>query len=127
MIPQRRCFTRPRAFATTTAIMLIALVGVALAAATAALATAARQTRTAQDDAQLRQLLLTGNDFLRTAPGQGEHKIALPPALRDNGATLTVRLKDREATINAFLGSRQATQIIALDPAGKIKEVRLAN
>jgi hypothetical protein len=113
------------AFATTMALMLIALVGVAMAAATANLATSARQTRAMREEAQLRQLLLAGTEFLRSLPGEGEYRVTLPPPLKDEGAKLTVRIKGREVTVEATVGPRHIAQVLTLDAAGKVSAVRV--
>jgi hypothetical protein len=95
MHPARRR-RRRRAFATTTALTLLAIVGVALAALATLLAADARRTRTAAQEAQLRQLLLAGaaaagdraRGLVADAPEQ-TWEIPLPAAL-EGDAILTV-------------------------------------
>jgi hypothetical protein len=114
-----------RAFATTMALMLIALVGVAMSAMAMRLSTLARQGRAMREDAQLRQLLLAGTRVAASSPGDGERVVELPAALKDAGAKVVVRIKGREASVEASLGPRRMSQAVTLDQSGKIVRVRL--
>jgi hypothetical protein len=119
------CTANRRAFATTTALMLLALVGVALSAMALRLTTVARQTRQTQEAAQIRQLLLAGTQFARASPGDGEHFIELPSALKASGAKLIVRMKGREGTVEASIGDRPVAQTVtfAADGAATVRLV----
>jgi hypothetical protein len=118
--------TGRRAFATTIALSLIALVAVALAAMTTRVATTARQNRLQARDAHIRQLLLAGTEIARAAPGGGEHDIELPRQLTDDGAKLVVRMKANQAVVEASSGTKRIVQVLTLD-AGKVTTVRLLN
>ena len=114
-----------RAFATTMALMLIALVGVAVSGMAMRLSTLARQGRAMREDAQLRELLLAGTRVAASSPQEGEHIVELPAALKDAGAKVAVRIKARDASVEASLGPRRMSQVVTLDQSGKIVRVRL--
>ena len=114
----RHTARRPRAFATTTALMLLALVGVALTALTLRLTTVARQARQAYEAAQIRQLLLAGTRLARTSPGEGEHTVHLPANLNAAGAKLIVRMKGREASVEASMGDKRVSQSVTIAADG---------
>ena len=114
-----------RAFATTMALMLIALVGVAVAAMSMRLSTEARQGRAMRVEAQLRELLLAGTRVARSSPGEGERVVGLPAGLKDAGGKLVVRIKGREARVEASIGAKRVSQVITSDETGKTIRVRL--
>jgi hypothetical protein len=116
----------PRAFATTMAIMFIALVGVALAALSARLATVARQGRQQREAAQLRQLLHAGTHFARSNPAEGRHAIELPARIKD-GAKLTVGMKGGQATVEASVGTDHASHVVTLEQSGNPVKIQLGD
>ena len=118
---------RRRAFATTMAIMFIALVGVALAAMSARLTTVARQGRQQREAAQLRQLLQAGTQLARSSPGEGRRSIELPARLKDAGAKLDIETKGREVTVEASIGADRASHVVTLDESGNSIRVRLVD
>ena len=113
------------AFATTMALMLIALVGVAMSAMAMRLSTLARQGRAIREEGQLRQLLLAGTRMAASSPGDGERAVELPAGLKNAGAKLVVRIKGREANVEATLGDRRMSHVLTLDQTGKVVRVRL--
>ena len=116
--------THRRAFATTMAIMFIALVGVALAAMSARLTTVARQGRQQREAAQLRQLLHAGTQLARSW-SEGRHSVDLPARLKDAGANLNIEMKGREATVEASIGTDRASHVVTLDEGGNPIRVRM--
>jgi type II secretory pathway component PulK len=118
---------RRRGFATTMAIMFIALVGVALAAMSARLATVARQGRQEREAAQLRELLHAGTRFARSSPADGRRAVELPARLKDGAAELTVEVKGRQATVEGSIGTDRASHIVAFDESGDPIRVRLVD
>lgn len=109
-----------RAFATFTAVMTVALVGVALATLGTMFAWQARRTQQAASDAQLRQLLLAGGaaaaSRLQAEPGPIDVTLT-PPGLED--ATVRVDVSSSgasaTATIEARLGAGVARQTLAFE------------
>ena len=118
-----------RAFATITAITLLALVGIALAAMGTLLVADARRTRAATSEAQLRQLLLAGaaaaEERVRNLPPVAAEQAWEVPLPAGADASLTVRLErdDAPAThrvrVAATVGERTAGQVLTYDAASR--------
>jgi hypothetical protein len=83
---------------TTTAMALLALVGVAAAEITTAFSNDARRTRNEQVESQLRQILIAG-----IIQSHQNSAVQLPTELKDSDAKLTVQGKK----ITAEMDSRQ--------------------
>lgn len=113
-------------FALITAIALAGFVGVALAVVLMSFSAELKRTRSASDEAQLRQLLLAGaSDAAARARGWPEaaepHRweVTLPDDLARLGAKVTSESQPSEAgliqvRVNASLGGRRAAQTLRL-------------
>lgn len=107
-----------RAFATATALTLLAFVAVLLAAIGSWIGIEARRTRDAAAETQLRQLLIAG----AVAAGDesaaiGTTNVSLPPTLADDAARLTIDIAmpsevQRTVTVEASVAARHARQIV---------------
>jgi hypothetical protein len=108
-----------RGFATTMALALVVLAGMALTALTLRINAAALQTRAAQDDAQLKQLLLAAT----RAAAANQERIALPAELSD--ARVTIINKGDQSEIEATLGERRMAQVVDFDNQRKVTRIIL--
>lgn len=80
---------KPRGFAMVFAITCVAVSAAALAVAGVMVAGESRRTRLAQEDLQLRQLLIAGQEIAATRlPLTASVDVKLPPQLISSGATL---------------------------------------
>ncbi len=106
------------AFATATALTLLAFVGVLLASMATWVTIDARRTREAAAEAQLRQLLLAGAAAASDELAQtGAANVPLPSNLADNAARLTIDIavpseSQRTATVEASVAARHARQVV---------------
>lgn len=124
-------------FASVTAVILIALVGAALAAAVTLLGAESRRTRSAVEDAQLRQLLLAGEagarqHLARRGAADGTAvPLALPADLSAAGARVELRFSPDEAgdscevRVDASLGRRRASQSLRFNRGNRGTEWQL--
>lgn len=112
MIPRPRS---RRAFATLSALILMAIVGVALEALAMFTTTEARRTRFKADDAQLQSLLLAGADVAKSAIQLNQTTLDVPLPKELTSATLRLtRIAATPTTadfqIQATLGNRAASE-----------------
>ncbi len=115
MTPKTDCGNR--AFATATALTLLAFVAVLLAAMGSAIGIEARRTREAAAQTQLRQLLLAGAAAAsdESAP-IGTTNVPLPSILNDDAPRLTIEIampseRLRTAMIETSFATRHARQL----------------
>lgn len=116
--------THPRGFTIILAITLFGMIAVAAAMIVHQLGYELQRTRTAYEDAQLRQLLVAGAQEVATEPsastgqpvGQAR-QIDLPPSLVSQGGSLSIsQIKSGgDVLILAHLGTREATQTLHFD------------
>lgn len=111
-----------RGFTIILAVVLLGLIAVAVAMIVHQLGYELRRTRTAYEDAQLRQLLLAGAQDVASNSdrynGQGQmtpQKVKLPKSLEDAGASLSVTRQEApgktgDIGITARVGSREASE-----------------
>jgi type II secretory pathway component PulK len=93
-----------RAFVTTMAVFMIALVAVALAALTSEVGTAARQANAQRERAQAEQLLIAGIEIARQAQLTGDRTIKLPSSLVEEVAGLKINLQGKRLHVEATVG-----------------------
>lgn len=115
----KRGFNRPRrAFATATALTLLAFVAVLLAAMGSGIGLDARRTRAAVDQTQLRQLLhAAALAAAEESLDVGTTDLPLPRNLADDSARLTITIAHpssslRTATIEATIAAHQSRQVV---------------
>lgn len=115
---------RPRGFTIILAVVLLGLVAVAAAMIVHQLGYELQRTRTAYEDAQLRQLLLAGAQEIAKSteppasqPAVQAHKIELPLNLAAQGASLSVSPAQPggDVLITAHLGTREAVETLHFD------------
>jgi hypothetical protein len=104
-------------FAIIIVVSLIAFLGIALATLAAGFTASARLTRGAEDDAQLRQLLLAGERAARQQlSAAGAPSLTLPPELTNREAAVNVEpLADGEPgafRVEVQLGKRRMAQVV---------------
>lgn len=128
---------RDAGIATFSAVVMLTIVMIAVTSLTHYFAHQARYTRDEVADAQLRQLLLVGEQYARAnanrfeptgEPLQNEPKndVPLPRTLRDAGASLRVERvssrgapvdtewsRSRSVRVTASLGDRQMSQVVS--------------
>jgi hypothetical protein len=104
-----------------TAIVLMSLVGITLTVMMVAMRGESGRTQQAEDDAQLRQLLLAGSAFaISHAESSGHYSVPLPDGLRSRSAELTVEIQpgqgsdEKIAEIEADLPKHRLSQQIYL-------------
>lgn len=97
-----------RGMATFTAIVMAATLGIALASIGAVFAHQAKRTRAAQDDAQLRQLLLAG---AAAAQAGVTGELATPVV----DARVWIEASGDATAVRAELGERRAEQVLVVD------------
>jgi hypothetical protein len=111
----------PHGFTVILGLVLLGLIAVAIAMVTRQMGYEMQRTRSAYDDAQLRQLLLAGaqdaiahaSSWTADRPAPDHWTIELPSPLRDLGASVTLQATDsgpdtRMVQIDARLGPREA-------------------
>lgn len=100
---------RPRGFTIILGFALLGLIAVAVVLLTRQMGYEMQRTRSAYDDAQLRQLLLAGaqdtlahaNSWTADRPSPDHWSLELPPALREFGASVSIHVTDAGATARA--------------------------
>ncbi|MDB5303650.1 MAG: hypothetical protein JWM97_1199 [Phycisphaerales bacterium] len=99
-----------KAFATVTAVVLLALAATTLAALAALFSADYRRTRDARTDAQLRQLLIAGaGDVSEKArawpekPPEARWDVAVPESLAGNGARVTNEVAGDNQTVEVHV------------------------
>lgn len=107
----------PRGFTIILAIALLAMIAVAAAMIAHQLGYELRRTRTAYEDAQLRQLLLAGAQDIAAHSADATTKVRhveLPPTLVSQGASLSISRpkSDGDVLILARLGTRAASETL---------------
>lgn len=110
----------PRGFTIVLAIALLAMIAVATAMIAHQLGYELRRTRTAYEDAQLRQLLLAGAQDVASHSTDSTTKtgqVELPPTLASQGASLSISQPKSggDVLILARLGTREANQTLHFD------------
>jgi hypothetical protein len=131
MSAQDKHFARNRSgFAAIFSISLIILVGATLAIMGSYFAAEAKRSAAQQSEAQLRQLVIAGGAVALERAEKPAHtdEVALPPALKADGASLTVHVSgegdQRGATIVATIGPRRLEQTLQLNRSGERWHVR---
>lgn len=108
-----------RGFALVTAVILLALMSAVALAMVMLLRADMNRTHAAEDEAQLRQLLLAGSDVARTAAETGVVEVPLPAELA--GGKLTLRIEQegeqRRASVEASVDAARARQALVLERA----------
>ena len=114
-----RSATKHRAgFAMITAIMLLSLTAMTITLLGVTLANQARRTQSATEEAQLRQLLTAGTAFVQTrisSDASGRFSVALPDALKQDSAELTVDISadsagEKIAQVDASISHHHLSQ-----------------
>ena len=125
---------RRSGFAMVTAIVLMSLVGITLTMLTVAMRGDSRRTQLAEDDAQLRQLLLAGSAFaVSHADSNGHFSVPLPESLRERSAELSVEIQsgqgsdEKIAEIEADIAKHGVSERIHLSRQGGNWRVDRAN
>ena len=113
----RHATSRRGGFAIIIVVSLVALLGVALAMVAVGFRSSARLTRSAADDAQLRQLLFAGERAARQRLSAGAPEpLRMPQELSDRGAILKIESFPRAGTnafrVEAQLGNRRMAQVL---------------
>lgn len=116
---------RRRAFASFTAVVLLGTTAIALTAVAGVTVREHQRTRDAATDAQLRQLLAAGQQFLATQPidHAGDidgHLPVLPDGLGDRRASVQIEMTAQadgpaEATLTATFRDRAAAMSLQYD------------
>jgi hypothetical protein len=131
-----RSRTKHRGFATTMALMLVALVGSAILAVTMLSAGDFRRTAAEARDAQLRQLVLAATTDVRERLRAGQDvagqsfTIELPAVLNDSGARVDVRATRTDSGLRveivAHLGDQKLAQDLTITGSGKDISIAVA-
>jgi hypothetical protein len=123
--------TRPRAFATVTAVMMLALLASLSLALTGFMRSQAARTTRDQADAQMRQLLHAGATIASDLPavwGSGTAQAqslrpALPPAMAEGFIEITTGPTDGDhawARVRATIGTKTSSQTLRFARDGGI-------
>jgi hypothetical protein len=118
---------RPRGFTIILGFALLGLIAVALVLLTRQTGYEMQRTRSAYDDAQLRQLLLAGaqdtlshaNSWTADRPSPDHWMLELPADLRELGASVSIHVTDasentRAVDVDARLRNRQEADTLQL-------------
>jgi hypothetical protein len=120
-----RRHTRPRAFATLTALGLVVVVGIAITALTALVAQDVKRSIRQSEEAQVRQLLLAGELAARASLGAkaaGQANVPLPPELSSAGYSLRVEDVTSDDRVDAAIATPVAdvhVRVTAYRPDGR--------
>jgi type II secretory pathway component PulK len=122
-------------FAMITAIMLLSLTAMTITLFGVTLSNQARRTQFAVEDAQLRQLLTAGTALAQTriqSDSSGRFSVALPDALTQNSAELTVDIHavpsgNKIAEVNASLPHHRLSQQLTFSSQNGVWQMTQAN
>jgi len=125
---------RRAGFAMITAIALLSLTAMTITLLGMTLFNQARRTQIVAEDAQLRQLLIAGTTFAqsRVSVSSGRFSVAIPDALRQDSAELTVDIRadsagDKIAEVDASLPHHRLSQQLTFSLQNGVWQIAAAN